>query len=154
DARPPSLRRAVARAGIDRSAVTARRSCTMLPVRIAALLLLVAVAAGCGGSGSPAGSSAPAGGGLVASVHDAKATVSGRFVTASAKIKLGGAAGKRLTLEWGLVDASLGQESQQERVLRRYVTTRKVVTDTPSIRFKRPVPGKPFLVHFVLYAPD
>ena len=69
-------------------------------------------------------------------------------------MRVGGIPRKRVTLEWGLIDASLGQASQQERVIRRYVTTRDVVTDTRSVTFRSPVPDKPFLVHFVLYAPD
>jgi hypothetical protein len=80
--------------------------------------------------------------------------VGGPNVTASAKVEVGGVPKKRVTLEWGLIDASLGQESQQEKVVHRHLTTSKVVDDTQKVTFRRPIPNKPFLVHFVLYAPD
>jgi hypothetical protein len=112
--------------------------------------------AACGSSAGPSSGGGPAkdGSGLVADVSHPLVQTTGNAIVASAQIRVGGAVGKRLTLEWGLVDALLGSESQQERVIRRYVTTRHVVTDTESVRIPRRLANTPLLVHFVIYAPD
>lgn len=129
-------------------------------LRVVLLAVLAALLAGCGGSGGSSkasgsgGSDSSGGGSLSASVSDAEVSTSGPTVTASVKIRVGGVAQKRVTLEWGLVDAALGQESQAERVVHRYVTTRETQTDTRTVKFRLPVSSKPFLVHFVLYGPD
>lgn len=128
-------------------------------LRVVFLGTVVALlATACGSSSGSSKSSGSAGGGaggsLSASVGDAKVSTSGPTVTASVKVKFGGVARKRVTLEWGLVDAALGQESQEERVVHRYVTTRATQTDTRTVKFRLPVSSKPFLVHFVLYGPD
>ena len=71
------------------------------------------------------------------------------------RCSVGGVAGKHLTLSWGLVDALQGNESQDEIVLvRRYVTTKKVVTHTESVKIPLSRAVSPLLVHFVIYAPD
>ena len=58
---------------------------------------------------------------LVAKVQDAKVQVEGKDEVATAKVSVGGVAGRKLTLQWGLVDALQGNESQDEIVLHRYV---------------------------------
>jgi hypothetical protein len=118
-------------------------------------VLAVVLLAGCGGSGGGGGSSSGTSGSLVASVSHAKAkTLASGAVVASASISVGGVAGKHLTLDWGLVDALEGNESQAEKLVRRYVTTKAVVTTTESITLPKSVVVSPLLVHFVLYAPD
>ena len=87
------------------------------------------------------------------SVSHPKVETRGDTIVASAQVRLGGVAGKHVTLDWGLVDALQGNESQQERVV-KHVTTRKVITDTESIRIPVRIATSPLLVHFVLYAPD
>jgi hypothetical protein len=127
---------------------------------VAALAALLAfVLAGCGSSGGKS-TGGPGDGGssgdsaLVADVSHPDVKTVGSNIVASAQVKVGGVAGKHLTLEWGLVDALQGNESQQERVIRRYVTTRKVVTHTESISIPLSRATSPLLVHFVIYAPD
>jgi hypothetical protein len=121
---------------------------------------LAFVLAGCGGSnggtgnGGASGDNSNSGSGLVADVSHPKVETRGDTIVASAQVRLGGVAGKHVTLDWGLVDALQGNESQQERVVRRYVTTRKVITATESVRIPVRVATSPLLVHFVLYAPD
>lgn len=121
---------------------------------LAALLLALAVLTGCGGSKNEASIGSSKHGGLVAGVSDAKAETGSTAVTASATIKFGGVAGKKVTLEWGLVDALQGNESQAEKLVRRYVTTAKVVTSTESVKIPLSEVHSPLLVHFVLYGPD
>ncbi len=119
--------------------------------------MLVLAASACGGSKN-AGSQVSAGGGsgsgLVSSVSDAKVAVQGANEVATAKVSVGGVAGKRLTLSWGLVDALQGNQSEDERVVRRYVTTKKVVTRVETVKVPVARAVSPLLVHFVLYAPD
>jgi hypothetical protein len=123
-----------------------------------ACLVLVAlfVLAGCGGAknnnGVNSASDKPKG--LVAEVSDAKADEGGGGVTASAKVKVGGLPGRKVTLEYGLVDALLGSESETEKVVHRYVTTKQVVQDTQSVHVPTRLVNSPLLVHFVLYGPD
>jgi len=120
------------------------------------LLALGVVLSACGGSKNASQSSG--GGvtksGLVAEVSDAKAVTGAKAVTASAKIRVGGVPGKRVTLEWGLVDALQGNESQEEKLVHRYLTTKKVLTDTQSVQIPIAQVNTPLLVHFVLYGPD
>ncbi len=128
---------------------------SMRALQIALLVALVAALAACGGSknGGGAGLSATSGG-LVADVSKPQIVEGPEKITASAQIKVGGVAGKHLTLEWGLVDALQGNESQSEIVVRRYVTTRKVVTHEESVSIPTSKAFKPYLIHFVIYAPD
>jgi hypothetical protein len=131
----------------------------VLARRLLALFVLVLAASACGGSknAGSAGATASggqAGSGLVATVSDAKVSVQGRNEVASAKVSVGGVAGKHVTLKWGLVDALQGNQSQEERLVRSYVTTKKVVTDVESVKIPLSVAVSPLLVHFVIYAPD
>jgi hypothetical protein len=126
-------------------------------MRRACLVLVAALAlAGCGGAKNSGGvaSSADKPKGLVAEVSDAKAEEGADGVTASAKVKLGGLAGRKITLEYGLVDALLGSESETEKVVHRYVTTVPVTEDTQMVRVPKRVINSPLLVHFVLYGAD
>ena len=120
--------------------------------------MLVPAVAACGSS-SAGSSGAPSSGGnsgsaLVATVSQAKVRVQGTNEVASAKVSVGGVAGKHLTFKWGLVDALQGNQSEEERVLRRYVTTRNVVTAVESVKIPLARAVSPLLVHFVIYAPD
>ena len=130
----------------------------MLAPRLVALVVLVLAVAACGGSKNSGNSGASGSGtatrGLVATVTDAKVEVQGTNEVASAKVSVGGVAGKHLTLSWGLVDALQGNESQDEIVLKRFVTTRKVVTSIQSVKIPVSRAVSPLLVHFVIYAPD
>jgi hypothetical protein len=121
---------------------------------LAALLLSLGLVTGCGGAKNNSSGSSSKHGGLVAAVSDAKAETGPTAVTASATIRLGGVAGKKVTLEWGLVDALEGNESQEEKLVHRYVTTAKVVTGTQSVTIPLSEVHSPLLVHFVLYGPD
>jgi len=124
--------------------------------RACLVLIALLVLAGCGGAKNSGGvnvaSDKPKG--LVADVSDAKAAETGGGVTASAKVKLGGLPGRKVTLEYGLVDALLGSESETEKVVHRYVTTKQVVEDTQSVHVPKSVINSPLLVHFVLYGAD
>ena len=80
--------------------------------------------------------------------------VDGSDEVASAKISVGGVAGRKLTLQWGLVDALQGNESQDEIVLHRYVTTKNVASGVQSVRIPLSRANTPLLVHFVLYDTD
>jgi hypothetical protein len=62
--------------------------------------------------------------------------------------------GKHVTLEWGLIDALQGGESQAEVVLHRYVTTSTVKSHPAVVHIKMSTIYNPSLVHFVLYGPD
>jgi hypothetical protein len=134
-----------------------RQNGRVLTPRLVVLVLLVLAASACGGSKNAGngGASASAGqGGLVANVSDAKVAVQGTNEVASAKVAIGGVPGKHLTLEWGLVDALEGNQSQEERLVRHYVTTKNVVTHMESVKIPLSQAVSPLLVHFVLYAPD
>jgi hypothetical protein len=124
--------------------------------RVCLVLFALLVLAGCGGAKNSSGvnSASDKPKGLVAEVSDAKAKEGADGVTASAKVKLGGLAGKKVTLEYGVVDALLGSESETEKVVRRYVTTVKVVEDTQSVQVPKRLVNSPLLVHFVLYGTD
>ena len=129
----------------------------MLATRLVGLLVLVLAASACGGSKNAGSGGASASGGksgLSVTVADAKVHVEGKNEVATAKVSVGGVAGKHLTLSWGLVDALQGNESQDEIVLKRYVTTRKVVTTVETVKIPLSRAVSPLLVHFVLYAPD
>jgi hypothetical protein len=131
----------------------------VLARRLVVPFVLVLAASACGGSKNAGSGGASASGGsssssLVASVSQAKLSVEGTNEVASAKVSVGGAAGKHLTLSWGLVDALQGNQSQEEKVLRRYVTTGKVVTSVESVKIPLSVAVSPLLVHFVVYAPN
>jgi hypothetical protein len=120
------------------------------------LLLTVALAA-CGGASDSAGGSSGSGkgaGGLIAKVAKAQVKVTNGTVVATTTITVGGVAGKHVLLEWGLIDALQGSESQAEKVIRRYVTTTAVKTYPETLRIPMKTILQPSLVHFVLYAPD
>jgi hypothetical protein len=134
-----------------------------MQLRGLAVLALVAlgVATGCGGGGggSTGGSGSGGGGGsggdLVASVDHAKAALEGRTVTATTEVKIGGVAGRHLTLRWGLIDAVSGvRASEEERVAGRYTTSKSVAKHDVTIHFAKPSVPTDYLVHFALYAPD
>jgi hypothetical protein len=135
-----------------------RQNGRVLTPRLVVLVVLVLAASACGGSknaGNGGGSASGGGhGGLVANVSDAKVAVQGPNEVASAKVAIGGVPGKHLTLEWGLVDALEGNQSQEERLVRHYVTTKNVVTHMESVKIPLSQAVSPLLVHFVLYAPD
>ncbi len=136
-----------------------RQNGGVLTPRLVVLVVLVLAASACGGSknagdGGASASGGQGGSGLVATVSDAKVAVQGTNEVATAKVQIGGVPGKHLTLEWGLVDALQGNQSQEERLVRRYVTTKKVVTHTESVKIPLSQAVSPLLVHFVIYAPD
>ena len=114
----------------------------------------------CGGGGSSSDSGGGGGGGgakvpgLTAKVSDAKVEQVGKNYVTTAKITVGGIPGKKVTLKWGLVDALLGNESQEEVVLRRYVLTKQVATDTETVKIPVSRATSPLLVHYVLYNTD
>lgn len=126
------------------------------------VVALVFGLAACGGSSS---SSSSSGGGtgttsggtatsLVAKVSNAKASLQGSKIVASADIEEGGHPGEKLTLRYGLIDAVSGvRASQDEQVAARYVTTSQVKKVTETVSIPKPTPTD-YLVHFVLYAPD
>jgi hypothetical protein len=129
--------------------------------RLVGLSVLVLGLAACGGSSGGSNGDASGGGGassrtpsLVAKVSDAKVAVDGSDEVASAKVSVGGVAGRKLTLQWGLVDALQGNESQDEIVLHRYVSTKNVVSGVQSVRIPLSRANTPLLVHFVLYDTD
>ena len=124
--------------------------------RVCLVLLALLVLAGCGGAKNEGGvnSASDKPKGLVAEVSDAKAKESSAGVTASAKVKVGGLPGRKVTLEYGLVDALLGSESETEKVIHRYVTTKEPVQDTQSVHVPKTAINSPLLVHFVLYGAD
>lgn len=132
------------RLGADRQNDAVRKACTLALGGLLALGL-----AGCGGSGGGG-----SGSGLVADVGKADVEVKGDRIVATTRVRVGGVAGRKLLLQWGLVDAEQGSESQQERVVDRYVTTRKVRSHDETLRIARPPVSTPYLIHFVLYAPD
>ena len=132
----------------------------MLVRRLVGLSVLVLALAACGGSNGDSNGGPPGGGAssrtpsLVAKVQDAKVQVEGKDEVASAKVSVGGVAGRKLTLQWGLVDALQGNESQDEIVLHRYVTTKNVASGVQSVRIPLSRANTPLLVHFVLYDTD
>jgi hypothetical protein len=131
----------------------------VLAPRIAVLVALVLALAACGGSGSSSSSSGGSGGGakipgLTAKVSDAKVVREGSNYVTSAKVTVGGIPGKKLTLQWGLVDALQGNESQDEIVLKRYVLTKQPVTDVQTVKIPVSRANSPLLVHYVLYNSD
>jgi hypothetical protein len=123
----------------------------------APLLVLVLALAACGGSSSNSSSSGSGGGGssatpgLVAKVSDAKVVKQGSTYVTSAKITVGGVPGRKVKLEWGLVDALQGNESQDEIVLHRYVLTKQPKTDTETVKIPASKAPSPILIHYVLY---
>lgn len=122
------------------------------------LLVLVALAAGCGGSsgnknssGTPAGAS----GALVTKVEHASAKVEGASIVGTVKVTEGGKPGERLSLRYGLVDAVSGvRASQAERLAATYTTTTAVDSKDVTVRFPKPNTPTDYLMHFVLYGPD
>ncbi len=123
------------------------------------LTVLVAALAACGSSSSSSSSGGTSSGGqkatsLVAKVSNAKASLQGGKIVASADVEEGGHPGEKLTLRYGLVDAVSGSRaSQDEVVVARYVTTSQVKKVTETVNIPKPTPTD-YLVHFVLYAPD
>lgn len=131
----------------------------VLTRRLAGIALLVLALSACGGSSSSSSSGSPGGGssrapGLVAKVADAKVEKQGSNYVTSAKITVGGIPGRKVTLQWGLVDALQGNESQDEIVLHRYVLTREPKTDIQTVKIPAGKAQSPILIHFVLYDHD
>jgi hypothetical protein len=130
----------------------------VLAPRLVVLFALVLAVAACGGSGSSSSSGGSGGGakipGLTAKVSDAKVVREGSNYVTSAKVTVGGIPGKKLTLQWGLVDALQGNESQDEIVLKRYVLTKQSVTDVQTVKIPVSRANSPLLVHYVLYNSD
>ena len=122
------------------------------------LLVLVALAAGCGGSsgnGSSSGTPAGATGTLVTKVEHASAKVEGASIVGTVKVTEGGKPGERLSLRYGLVDAVSGaRASQEEQLAAKYRTTASVNRKDVTVRFPKPSTPTDYLVHFVLYGPD
>jgi predicted metal-binding protein len=124
-----------------------------------ALVLVVALSA-CGGSGGNSGASGGTSGGgtkvagLVAKVSDAKVEKQGSNYVTTAKVTVGGIPGRKVRLEWGLVDALQGNESQDEIVLHRYVLTRQPKTDVQTVKIPASRATSPILIHYVLYDQD
>ena len=123
------------------------------------ITVLVAALAACGSSSSFSSSNGGTSGGgktssLVAKVSNAKASLQGSKVVASADVEVGGPPGKKLTLRYGLVDAVSGaRASEEEQVAARFVTTAQVKKVTETIHIAKPTPTD-YLVHLVLYGPD
>jgi hypothetical protein len=126
--------------------------------KIALGALLVCGLAGCGGGSSDSGGGSSGNGkgsgGLVAKVAKAHVTVTNGTAVATTRISVGGAAGKHVVLQWGLIDALQGAESQAEKVIHRYTTTRAVKSYDETVRIPMKTIYNPSLVHFVLYGPD
>ena len=130
----------------------------VLDRRLVGVLVAVVALSACGGSGGSSGSGSSGGSsgaskvpGLTAKVSDAKVKLIGANYVTSAKVTVGGLPGKKLTLEWGLVDALQGNESQDEIVLRRYVLTKVAKTETVTVEIPVSRANSPLLVHYVLY---
>ena len=131
----------------------------MLDRRLVGVFVTVLALSACGGSSGSGGSSGGSPGGvkipgLTAKVSSAKVDLVGANYVTSAKITVGGLPGKKLTLEWGLVDALQGNESQDEIVLRRYVLTKVPKTETVTVKIPVSRANSPLLVHYVLYNTD
>jgi hypothetical protein len=125
---------------------------------LGAILVLVVAACGSNGRGGDAGGgssgSGKGAGGLIAKVAKASVKVTNGTAVATTTITVGGVAGKHVTLEWGLIDALQGSESQAEIVLHRYASTLAVKQYPAVVRIKMKTILNPSLVHFVLYGPD
>ncbi len=125
---------------------------------LSAFLVLAVAACGSNGRGGDAGGgssgSGKGAGGLNAKVAKAHVTITNGTAVATTTVTIGGVAGKHVTLEWGLIDALQGGESQAEIVLRRYTTTRAVHQFPAVVRIAMKTIYNPSLVHFVLYGPD
>jgi hypothetical protein len=114
-----------------------------------AILVVVVVAAthrGDGGKGSTTS--------LSASLSRPKAELSGETVVASVRVRLGGIAGSKLTLRWGLVDSLSGRASLQDRVARHFTSTSASVTRDVVIRFPKPATPSHYIINFGLYGPN
>jgi hypothetical protein len=121
-------------------------------------LVLGLAACGSNGRGGDAGGGSSGSGkganGLIAKVAKAHVKVTKGTAVATTTINIGGVAGKHVTLEWGLIDALQGGESQPEVVLHRYVTTTAVKSHPAVVHIKMSTIYNPSLIHFVLYGPD
>ncbi len=121
-------------------------------------LVLCLTACGSNGRGGDAGGGSSGSGkganGLVAKVAQAHVKVAKGTAVATTTVNVGGTPGKHVTLEWGLIDALQGGESQAEVVLHRYVTTTAVKSHPAVVHIKMSTIYNPSLVHFVLYGPD
>jgi hypothetical protein len=114
-----------------------------------AVVIVVAVAlagGGGGGDGSPTS--------ISATVSRAEVTESPSGVVATARVRIGGIAGSKVELRWGLVDALSGRASVQDRVAKDYTTTASSVTHEAVVRFARPAVASRYIVNFALYGPD
>jgi len=120
--------------------------------------LLASALAACGGGSSDSGGGSSGNGkgagGLIAKVAKAHVEITNGTAVATTRISVGGVAGKHVVLQWGLIDALQGGESQAEKVIHNYVTTRAVKSYDETVRIPMSTIYNPSLVHFVLYAPD
>jgi hypothetical protein len=120
--------------------------------------LLASALAACGGGSSDSGGGSSGNGkgagGLIAKVAKAHVEITNGTAVATTRISVGGVAGKHVVLQWGLIDALQGGESQAEKVIHNYVTTRAVESYDETVRIPMSTIYNPSLVHFVLYAPD
>jgi hypothetical protein len=132
--------------------VTTRRLAGLFALIIGVLALSACGSSGKSSSGSGGGSSRVPG--LVAKVEDASVVKQGSNYVTSAKITVGGVPGRKVTLQWGLVDALQGNESQDEIVLHRYVLTKQPKTDVQTVKIPASKAQSPILIHFVLYDKD
>jgi hypothetical protein len=128
--------------------------------RVLLPVALLALAAGCGGSGdsnatgTQAQTAAAGGSRLVKKVEHATATVEGNTVVGTVKVTEGGKPGEHLTLRYGLVDAVSGvRASESERLAAKYTTTTSVESKDVTVRFPKPTPTD-YLIHFALYGSD
>jgi hypothetical protein len=125
---------------------------------LGAMLVLAVTACGSNDRGGDAGGgssgSGKGAGGLIAKVAKAGVKVTNGTAVATTTITVGGVAGKHVTLQWGLIDALQGGESQAEIVLHRYTSTLAVKQYPAVVRIKLKTILNPSLVHFVLYGPD
>jgi hypothetical protein len=125
---------------------------------LSATCVLTIAACGSNGRGGDAGGgssgSGKGAGGLVAKVAKAQVKITNGTAVATTTISVGGVAGKHVTLQWGLIDALQGGESQAEVVLHRYTTTAAVKQYPAAVRIPMKTIFNPSLVHFVLYGPD
>ena len=119
-------------------------------------VLALVVLAGCGGGGGSASSTqaATGRGSVVADVSDVGASIEGKDIVATARVRLGGRAGRRYTLRWSIVDAVSGvRASEAEPVAARYRTTADVEDHDVKVHARIPVGSTAYLVHFSLYGP-
>lgn len=127
--------------------MTRRRLLVAGALLVAVIVVAVVISsAGGGGGGSPTS--------ISAAVTRAEVTESSAGVVATARVRIGGIAGSKVELRWGLVDALSGRASVQDRVAKEYTTTASSVTREAVVRFARPLTPSRYIINFALYGPD